>query len=188
MNDVNLYFKKIISYEEGFFGQLNSTFKTRMKSTTNQRRKNEIYTVYSVLKELNLLEQFSYSGTIPTLKKGYISISHDGDYLVMSMSSSQGVGIDLAKKGKPDGKLMKKLETKDVDTFFRKWTIFEAFSKLSGLGTGVSSEGVKVDLENKQITYLGHKVDAYIYQESFEDYYLAIISTKEFEIKERKFL
>ena len=188
MNDVNLYFKKIISYEEGYYNGLTATFKTRINSAPNQRRKNEIYTVFSLLTELNLLDQFQYNGTIPTLKKGFISFSHDGDYLVMVLSSSQGVGVDLAKNQKVDKKAMKVFSCKDQDSYLRTLTIFEAFSKLSGLGLPAGHSSLLIDIEKKEIYYLGHKVDVHIYQEKFDDYYLAIMATKEFEIKERKFL
>lgn len=188
MNEVKLYFKKIIPFLEGYYGDLNPVFKARIDSAKDLRRKSEVYTAYVVLKQLGLLKDFRYNGHIPTLTKGFISYTHDGEYLVMALCSNESIGIDLSKIVKVDRKLLKQTGCKDLDTFHKKWTIYESFSKLSGLGTDVLLNNLEIDLEKKEVYYLSHKVDIYLHQEKFEDYYLAIMSMKEFEIKERNFL
>lgn len=118
-------------------------------------------------------------------KKVWISISHSGDYAACAVGFCP-VGVDIQKETAVRERIGKyfyapgerkspaaALERKD---FFRRWTIKEAYMKLTGVGMALGFSSLFADLDSRIVYETGQRDKKACFREcrAPEGYYLSV--------------
>lgn len=102
----------------------------------------------------------------------YCSWSYSGEY-ISCITSLSPIGIDIEKNKtrtywkKLSQYLWEDDKPKNLQEYYRKWCITEAWSKI--LGSGLNSESWKLKIENNIITHANHKNKKWIHKTYYSD-------------------
>ncbi|XP_051782856.1 L-aminoadipate-semialdehyde dehydrogenase-phosphopantetheinyl transferase isoform X2 [Erpetoichthys calabaricus] len=113
-------------------------------------------------------------------QKYNFNISHQGDYVVLAAEPGLQVGVDVMKTSRPGSsttvdffKIMKRQftdhewkviksagsELKQLEMFYRHWTLKESFIKAIGTGVGFNLQRIEFHLSTKQMNVEEEKKD-----------------------------
>lgn len=136
---------------------LSNTEKIRFQSFKSSKRKREFYFTRVLWRSFNEFQEIKYSENgRPTIKDGFISISHSKNLIAISYSHKKRIGLDIehynAKIYKIKNKFLSNTELElfdctDKKTITTLWSIKEAVYKLLSMN-GIS---FKKNIQIKEI-------------------------------------
>lgn len=176
MSDIHIYYAEIVN--QNVF--LPEPFFSKYQNVGCDSRRNEITSTYLLLKQIKNIDLSSFrynENGKPFIIDKYISISHDENMVIVAIGESNlGVDtIDILRDYEP---IQKSLGITDKLEFCKTWTIIESYMKYTGEGLKAGYKNIKVDLNNKTLSYKEKKEKIQFYTNQIETHIIGVVASQ----------
>ncbi len=187
-NEVYLYIANFKAIKEEYFlemaGDLNFEQKLELDLIVDENTRKQKIVLYSIFNELKIWDELSYDKGKPILQSGYISISHSGSCVAVTICDNFPIGIDIQKIDKKvlwepiASKLSNNISCNNIKDFYSLWTISESIIKVD---EEIGFAEIKNLVHIEDNLYGVFKKNFYVYSFELSDMFIAICCTNQID-------